>query len=454
MAGGRSAARVRDEIAGLLAHHWLGAADEDKAVALPHVGGRPRPSGVRARRGDRPLPGAAAAPGAARRANRRSRSVLFKLALALHMSLRFAEADATYQRAFEHWDRRRRRSRPTARPCGSPAASCPTTPTRARRSPGRTSSCACSCSTGWSSSGRSARSCRRSRSAGRSPTTASATCSISGRACAGPTARRSRPTTSSSASSGCSNPDAPGSSVAIYFVLENGQDYYLRRTPTRTRIGVRALDDRTVEFRLVAPAPYFMSVMNRPDGGPAAPPCDRAATATTGPSPDPGRVSGAFRIDERGPTTRSCCSAATTTRVREAATSSACRVRAAPIADGVEPFARDELDLVIGAVHAAARRPRCPADVPRRAARARRVVGLPRVRSPAIRDRRTSTCGGPWRHAVDRERARGGPARQHGGGDRRHRAARAPGPHARHRAAVRPGPARGAPRACRGSAER
>jgi oligopeptide transport system substrate-binding protein len=31
---------------------------------------------------------------------------------------------------------------------------------------------------------------------------------------------------------------------------------------------VRALDDRTVEFRLVAPAPYFLSVMNRPDGGP------------------------------------------------------------------------------------------------------------------------------------------------------------------------------------------
>ena len=32
--------------------------------------------------------------------------------------------------------------------------------------------------------------------------------------------------------------------------------------------GVRALDDRTVEFRLAAPAPYFMSVMNRPDSGP------------------------------------------------------------------------------------------------------------------------------------------------------------------------------------------
>ena len=56
--------------------------------------------------------------------------------------------------------------------------------------------------------------------------------------------------------------------MAIYFVLENGQDYYLGTNADADRIGVRALDDRTVEFRLVAPAPYFMSVMNRPDGGP------------------------------------------------------------------------------------------------------------------------------------------------------------------------------------------
>src|SRR5205823_2280415 len=64
------------------------------------------------------------------------------------------------------------------------------------------------------------------------------------------------------------DPQSPGSSVAIYFVLENGQDYYLEQTSDADSIGVRALDDRTVEFRLVAPAPYFMSVMNRPDAGP------------------------------------------------------------------------------------------------------------------------------------------------------------------------------------------
>jgi oligopeptide transport system substrate-binding protein len=64
------------------------------------------------------------------------------------------------------------------------------------------------------------------------------------------------------------DPERPGSSASIYFVLENGQDYYLGREPDPNTIGVRAVDERTVEFRLVAPAPYFMSVMNRPDSGP------------------------------------------------------------------------------------------------------------------------------------------------------------------------------------------
>jgi oligopeptide transport system substrate-binding protein len=64
------------------------------------------------------------------------------------------------------------------------------------------------------------------------------------------------------------DPARPGSSVAIYFVLENGQDYCLGRNPDATTVGVRAVDDLTVEFRLDAPAPYFLSVMNRPDGGP------------------------------------------------------------------------------------------------------------------------------------------------------------------------------------------
>ncbi len=94
------------------------------------------------------------------------------------------------------------------------------------------------------------------------------------------------------------NPDAPGSSVAIYFVLENGQDYYLRRNDDADAIGVRALDDRTVEFRLAAPAPYFLSVMNRPDGGPLP----RHAIERLGDAwvePAAQVVSGPFRVASR-----------------------------------------------------------------------------------------------------------------------------------------------------------
>src|SRR5262249_26494007 len=39
------------------------------------------------------------------------------------------------------------------------------------------------------------------------------------------------------------DPTSPGSSVAIYFVLESGQDYYLGRSTDADAIGVRALDD-------------------------------------------------------------------------------------------------------------------------------------------------------------------------------------------------------------------
>src|SRR5438309_8179617 len=89
------------------------------------------------------------------------------------------------------------------------------------------------------------------------------------------------------------DPESPGASVAIYFVLENGQDYYLGRHRDADRIGVRALDDRTVEFRLAAPAPYFMSVMNRPDAGPQPRHAvDGIAEARV--------VSGAFELSERG----------------------------------------------------------------------------------------------------------------------------------------------------------
>ena len=94
------------------------------------------------------------------------------------------------------------------------------------------------------------------------------------------------------------DPRSPGSSVAIYFVLENGQDYYLGTNADADAIGVRALDDRTVEFRLVAPAPYFMSVMNRPDAGPQPRHAiERDADAWT--APERQVVSGPFAVVER-----------------------------------------------------------------------------------------------------------------------------------------------------------
>ena len=54
------------------------------------------------------------------------------------------------------------------------------------------------------------------------------------------------------------DPARPGTSAPIYFVLENGEEYFLGGYDDAEAIGVRALDERTVEFRLVAPAPYFM----------------------------------------------------------------------------------------------------------------------------------------------------------------------------------------------------
>ncbi len=230
---------------------------------------------------------------------------------------------------------------------GSRRASCRTTPTRGRRSRGRTSSCACSCSTGSSRRGRSARSCRRSPSAGRSRTTACATCSTCARGCGGPTASRSPRTTSSSASSGCSNPDAPGSSVAIYFVLENGQDYYLRRNDGRRP---RSASARSTTGRSSSawsrPAPYFMSVMNRPDGGPQPRHAiERDGAAWT----RPGRqvVSGAVPRSPSGPTTGSCSSAATITRARARATSrGSSSLAIGRRATRIEPYERDELDMI------------------------------------------------------------------------------------------------------------
>jgi ABC-type oligopeptide transport system substrate-binding subunit/class 3 adenylate cyclase len=289
---------VGDEVAlGVLAHHWLAAADEDKAIAyLTKAGDRARQEyaldeAIGHYRELLPL--------LEERGERDAVAlVLFKLALALHTSLRFAEANDTYQRAFGFW-------RPPAPCVGTSSATLRVATSFLPNDPDPKSAIAwpniqlCmqlfdrlveqwpertivpSLAEWWEIAPDGLRYTFRLRD--------------------GLRWSDGMPLTAHDVEFGIKrvlNPDSPGSSVAIYFVLEEGQDYYLRHHKDPDRIGVRALDDRTVEFRLAAPAPYFMSVMNRPDGGPQP---RHAIEALGGAWTEPGRqvVSGPYRLIER-----------------------------------------------------------------------------------------------------------------------------------------------------------
>ncbi len=255
------------DVAGLLAHHWLSANVEEKAAAyLTLAGDRARQEYALDEAIDlyREL-----VPILERRGEDRAVAlVLFKLALALHMSLRFAEANETYQRAFRYWTP------------AEPTAVAPTATLRLASSflpndPDPRSAIA------WPNIQLCMQLFDRLVEAWPERTIVP---SLAERWEIADDGLRyvfhlrdglvwsdGVPLTAHDVEFGIKrvlDPDVPGSSVAIYFVLENGQDYYLRRNDDRDRIGVRALDDRTVEFRLVAPAPYFLSAMNRPDGGP------------------------------------------------------------------------------------------------------------------------------------------------------------------------------------------
>lgn len=285
-----------DESLGLLAHHWLAAQDENKAIAyLTRAGDKARQEyaldeAIEHYRGLLPLL-------TQRGATQAVALVLFKLALALHTSLRFAESNAAYQQAFKNWMPSETGLTASAEirvgtsflpndPDPSSAIAWPNiqlcmqlfdrlveawpertiVPALAER---------------WEISDDGLRYVFHLRN--------------------GLSWSDGEPLTARDVEFGIKrilNPDAPGSSVAIYFVLENAQDYYLRRNPDLESIGVRALDDHTVEFRLTAPAPYFMNVMNRPDSGPQP----RHAIKSLGDgwsTPENQVVSGPFRITSR-----------------------------------------------------------------------------------------------------------------------------------------------------------
>jgi ABC-type oligopeptide transport system substrate-binding subunit/class 3 adenylate cyclase len=262
----RRAEGEEEEALGLLAYHWLAAEDEDKAISyLTRAGDRAREEyaldeAVEHYRALLPL--------LEKRGEQQEMAlVLFKLALALHTSLRFAEANESYQRGFDHWT--------------PPTVSAEATETLRIASSFLPSDPDPHSAIAWPNIQLCMQLFDRLVEAWPERTIVP---SLAERWEIADDGLRyvfhlrshlrwsdGEPLTAHDVEYGIKrvlDPERPGSSASIYFVLENGQDYYLGREPDPSTIGVRALDDRSVEFRLVAPAPYFMSVMNRPDGGP------------------------------------------------------------------------------------------------------------------------------------------------------------------------------------------
>ncbi|MFL6288493.1 MAG: ATP-binding protein [Actinomycetes bacterium] len=338
----RSAERQHEDAA-LLAHHWLGASDETKAVAyLIRAGDMARQEyaldeAITHYRQLLPL--------LERRGERQEVALAsFKLALALHMSLRFSEANQAYQRGFTFWT-------PPAPPESTPSEVLRISSSFLPDDPDPRSAIAwpniqlCmnlfdrlveqwpertivpNLAESWQISDDGLRYVFHLRQ--------------------GLVWSDGTPLTAHDVEFGIKrvlNPDAPGSSVAIYFALENGEDYYLRRHNDPDRIGVRALDDQTIELRLAAPAPYFMSVMNRPDAGPQP----RHAIEREGEdwvAMDRQVVSGPFRIASRADDSVVLDRRGDYEGMRSGNVASV-RYSRLSVAEAARRYADDELDLV------------------------------------------------------------------------------------------------------------
>jgi ABC-type oligopeptide transport system substrate-binding subunit/class 3 adenylate cyclase len=339
-------AENREEVFGILAHHWLAASDEDKAIAyLTRAGDKARleyalDEAIGHYRELLPL--------LERRGEEQAIALVqFKLALALHTSLRFAEANETYQNAFDHWqppeawpglpDAQQARLRIATSflpndPDPKSAIAWPNIQLcmqlfdrLVEQWPERT--IVPSLAERWEISDDGLRYVFHLRE--------------------GLRWSDGQPLTARDVEFGIKrvlNPESPGSSVAIYFVLENGQDYYLGNNRDTDRIGVRAVDDRTVEFRLVAPAPYFMSVMNRPDGGPQPRHCIEGE-GDRWTEPDRQVVSGPFRQSVRSEDNLVLVRQDAYTGVRPGNIGRVEFVRSS-IGEAMGPYDRGELDIV------------------------------------------------------------------------------------------------------------
>ncbi|MDX6545867.1 MAG: hypothetical protein QOG02_1641 [Gaiellales bacterium] len=289
-------AEALEEVYGLLAHHWLAAADDDRAAhylalaadrasrnwaldeAIDHYTELLELLERRGAAGD-------------------AAEVLFKLALTLHTSMRFGEADRAYQRAFALWQPAVEgvAATETLRVATSYV---PRVPDPARA--------------GWWAD---IRLCMqlfdRLVVAGPDRTILP---SLAERWEISEDGLRYRfhlrpglvwsdghPLTANDieyAILRMLDPRRPGISVSVYFVLEGARAYYHGELTDPSNVGVQALDDRTLEFRLAAPAPYFMSVVNRAD----AAPLPQHAIERDGDAwvePERQVVSGAFRQLER-----------------------------------------------------------------------------------------------------------------------------------------------------------
>lgn len=282
---------------GLLAHHWLAAADEERAIhSLTLAGDHARlawslDEAIGHYRALLPL--------LERRGQRQEIAlVLFKLALALHTGMRFREANEAYQRAFEHWS-------PVAEPAhtdgvlrvGGYMVGMQPDPPRSYALPDIRLQMALF-----------DRLVERWPEATIVPALAERWEISDDGLCYRFQLREGlrwsdgTPLTARDVEFGVRrnlDPERPALSIGIYFVIEGAREYHLGQTTDAETIGVHALDDRTVEFRLAAPAPYFMSVVNRPDGGPQ-PQHAYEAHGEAWLEPEHEVVSGAFSQVERG----------------------------------------------------------------------------------------------------------------------------------------------------------